>query len=448
MENKVSKLNSKSRNKNLKKNIIFSFGLKFLSFIFNFLLVPITINYLNSDEYGIWITLLSILSWMSFADIGLGNGLRNKLTESLSNKKFKDAKEYIATTYASLAVIVLALYIIMLIIIPHLNWQSIFNSKVISNSQLNVLVIIVFSCFLFNFVLSLYNQLYYAVQKAAVTGIGQFMLNLISLVNLIVLTKFTKGNIIYVSISYGISMIIPSIFLTYLFFYAYKSLRPKIKYIKIDKIKSIMSLGIKFFIVQIAAVVYFCTNNFIIIQICGPKEVSVYDTTYKLFNGIITVFGLLLAPLWSAFTEAYCKKDFSWIKKVIKRLNRLLIPISIVLLLICIFSKLIFKIWIGNKLTIPQNLVIADAIYCLIYVWTNIYTYFLNGVNKLNLQIYISIFICIVNIPLCMYFGKTLKLNSFGIEIAQIITEIPSAIMMPWQVYKIISGDKNDKQNN
>lgn len=438
MENAVSKLNSKTRSKNLRKNVIFSFLLKFLSYLFSFILVTVSINYLNSEQYGIWITLLSILSWVSFTDIGLGNGLRNKLTEALSKRNYKDAKEYISTTYAALSVIVLVLYIIVLLIVPHLNWQSIFNSKAVSNKQLITLVLIVFTFFLFNFVLSLYNQLYYAVQKSAITGIGQFALNLFSLINLLLLTKFTKPNIVYVSISYGISMVIPSIFLTYLFFYAYKGLRPKFKYIKLNKIKSLMSLGIKFFIIQIAVVVYFSTNNFIIAQICGPKEVSVYDTTYKIFNGIMTVFTLLLAPLWSAFTEAYIKKDFKWIKNVMKKLNLLLFPISLLLVFVCIFYKLIFHIWIGNKLIIPMNLVIADAIYCIIYIWSNIYTYFLNGINVLNLQMYISIFICIINIPLCIYFGKVLKLNSFGIEIAQIITALPSAILMPIQACKII----------
>lgn len=440
MENAVSKLNSKTRSKNLRKNVILSFLLKFLSYLFSFMVVSVSINYLNSEQYGIWITLLSILSWVSFTDIGLGNGLRNKLTEALSKRNYKDAKEYISTTYAALSVIILILYIVVLIVVPHLNWQFIFNSKTVSNKQLITLVLIVFTFFLFNFVLSLYNQLYYAVQKSAVTGVGQFVLNLFSLINLLLLTKFTKPNIVYVSIGYGISMVIPSILLTYLFFYAYKGLRPKFKYIKLNKIKSLMSLGIKFFIIQIAAVVYFSTNNFIIIQICGPKEVSVYDTTYKIFNGIMTVFILLLTPLWSAFTEAYIKKDFKWIKNVMKKLNLLLFPISLLLVFVCIFYKLIFYIWIGNKLVIPMNLVIADAVYCIIYIWSNIYTYFLNGINVLNLQMYISIFICIVNIPLCIYFGKVLKLNSFGIQIAQIITAFPSAIIVTIKVNKIINN--------
>lgn len=437
MSNAISKTNSKSRSKNLKKNIILSFALKGFSFIFSFLLVSITIGYLNSEQYGIWITLLSILSWISFADIGLGNGLRNKLTEALSENRIKDAREYITTTYVMLSAIVILLYVVSLIVIPMINWQGVFNSKALPNDQLIRLVIIVITFFLFNFVLSLYNQLYYAVQKAAVTGIGQFIFNFLSVIGVLILKKFAAPNIVYVSLSYSFSMIVPSLFLTYIFFYAYRKLRPKVKYFKVDKVKDILSLGSKFFIVQIAAVVYFSTNNFIIIQVCGPKDVSVYDTAYKLFNGINTLFILLLTPFWSAFTEAYVKKDFKWIRGIIKKLNLLLIPIGILLIIISIFYKPIFNIWIGNKLIIPRELIIADAIYCIIYVFSNIYTYLLNGINVLNVQMYISIFICIINIPMCIYFAKNLDMGVVGIQIAQIITAIPSAVLMPMKAYKV-----------
>lgn len=68
----------------LKKNIAGSFFIKGWNCIVQLLLVPLTLNCLNQYEYGIWLTINSILIWIDQFDIGLGNGLRNKLAESIA----------------------------------------------------------------------------------------------------------------------------------------------------------------------------------------------------------------------------------------------------------------------------------------------------------------------------------------------------------------------------
>lgn len=428
-----------NRNNNLKKNIAMSFIFKLFSLGLSFFTVSLLIRYLNTNEYGVWLTLLSILSWVSFSDIGLGNGLRNRLTVAYSQKNYKDAREYVATTYAVIVIIVVCLYIILLIILPQLNLQGIFNTNKISNIKLMLVSFLALSFFLSNFVLSLYNQLYYAVQRASVTGLGQVLINLFYLLLLAFLTLFSKNNILFVSVCYGISLLTPSILLTILFFKKYKQLRPGFHDIKLQKIKDLMNLGIKFFIIQIAAVIYFGTNNIIITQINGPAQVGVYDTAFKLFNTVSTAFVLLLTPLWSAFTEAYAKNDFQWIREVIKKLNYLLIPLALGLVLMIVCSNFIFKLWIGNRLMIPSSLVILNAIYVFVYAWSNIYVYLMNGLNKLNLQLVFSIFTCFINIPLCFYFGKTLNLGVSGIMIAQILTALPGAIIFPACSIRFIS---------
>ena len=67
-----------------KRHIIYSFGIQGLSILIGLLYVPLLLNYLTQEKYGIWLTLTSILGWFSYFDIGLGNGLRNKLAESIA----------------------------------------------------------------------------------------------------------------------------------------------------------------------------------------------------------------------------------------------------------------------------------------------------------------------------------------------------------------------------
>jgi len=430
----------KSRDSNIKFNIVFSFILKFIGLGLSFFLIPLTIGYLDNEQYGIWMTLLSIISWVAFSDIGLGNGLRNKLTESLSNNELENSREYISTAYAAMVIIVVILLLILMLIVPFLNWQSIFNTKSIPNTKLINLVVVVLVFFLGNFILSLYNQLYYAKQQAAITGVGQLLINVISIVGVLILKKISNGNIVYLGFSYGISMILPSIFLTYLFFKNNKELKPAFKYVKISRFKDIIGLGVKFFIIQIAAVVYFGTNNIIIAQVSGLSEVTNYNIVFKFFSIVTIGHSLLVTPLWSAYTQAYAKGDIRWIRNTLKKMSLLLIPIAFGLVFMSIFSNSIFKIWLGNNnVEIDNLLVITMAISTFITVWSNVYVYLLNGVNEIDLQMYNSIIVGIINIPLCIYFSKNLGMGSAGVMLGQICTMTPFTIIITIKAYAVIN---------
>lgn len=92
-----------SRNKMLFLNILFSGFLKIVGLLTSLVIVPITINYLNNEVYGIWMTITSILYWITTFDIGLGNGMRNYLAEALATNDTKLGKKYISTTMLLLA---------------------------------------------------------------------------------------------------------------------------------------------------------------------------------------------------------------------------------------------------------------------------------------------------------------------------------------------------------
>ena len=66
-----------------KKNILASFLIKGGNIAISLILVPLTIHYVNPTQYGIWLTLSSIIGWFAFFDIGFGNGLRNKFAEEI-----------------------------------------------------------------------------------------------------------------------------------------------------------------------------------------------------------------------------------------------------------------------------------------------------------------------------------------------------------------------------
>ncbi len=163
-------LTGHSRSIRAKKNIFASFGLKGISILISFLLVPLVLNYIDITKYGIWLTLSSIIGWFGFFDIGLGNGLRNKFAEAIAKDQKELARIYVSTTYAILFIIIGIVYFLFLIINPLLNWTKILNTPVEMGNELSKLIIIVFTFFCIKFILKLIGIVIVADQKPAINN--------------------------------------------------------------------------------------------------------------------------------------------------------------------------------------------------------------------------------------------------------------------------------------
>ncbi len=427
-----------NRNRNIKKNIANGFLYKFSGYGLSYLVVPLTLTYLNSEKYGIWLIVLSMLTWINLMDIGFGNGLRNKLTESLSRNDLQAANEYVSTAYALISAISVAIFLVFTSFAFLLDWTKIFNVEIITNSELVITMYIIVSFFLLNFILSLSNQLYYAVQKSALAGVSTLLLNAAFLIFVIILRVFSYGNLIYLAVAYGISMTVSGGIMTFHFFRRYRGLRPAVKYVKKKRITEIYQLAGKFFVIQIASVIIFSTDNIIITQLFGPSEVTSYNIVKKLFNTVIIIQTMMLTPLWSAYTEAYSKSDFRWISSTLKKTNMLLALIYFAVLVLVFSSKLIIGIWVGDSIQISNMLIYVTAIFVLIYTWNGNYSYLLNGLGKIQVSFIAAIIGAVINIPLSILFAKHFNMGVSGVMLGTVFSLTPFAVSGPIATIKIL----------
>jgi hypothetical protein len=116
-----------NRSVKAKKNILYSFVFKAIDAVVYFLVVPVTLGYLDKYSYGIWLTLNSILLWINTFDAGLGNGMRNCLTVSLASDDNEKSRIYISTTYFLMSIIAIAVYTLFVVVSGYIDWYDLFN---------------------------------------------------------------------------------------------------------------------------------------------------------------------------------------------------------------------------------------------------------------------------------------------------------------------------------
>lgn len=420
-----------------RKNIAASFLLRLISMSATFILVPITINYIDPTQYGIWLTLSSIVSWMGFFDIGLGNGLRNKLTEAVAFGHKNKARVYVSTTYILLASLSVILFLLFLVINHFLDWRVILNTIMFKDQELNRLVLVIMLMFSIQFTLQNINTVLTAnhdiATVSAIGVIGQISM----LFSVYLLTIYTHGSLLkLIFIFMGIPIVIQLFFSIWFYSTKYKAIAPSFKYINFRYGKDLFKVGGVFFLIQMGALILFQTDNIVIIQIFGPEEVTTFNIAYKLFSTVTIGFGIIMAPLWSAFTDAYAKNDYTWMLQIITKIRKYWLYLSMLTFIIVIISPFIYRFWVP-RINIPFTLSLSMGIYTISYMWVMLHCFFLNGVGKLYLQLYSYIIIIIVNIPSAILLSKIIGIS--GVPVSNIIVLIGMGYLVFVQTNKILN---------
>jgi len=422
-----------------KKNISAAFICKGLSLLISFLIVPITLSYVGKTEYGIWMIISSIIHWFSYFDIGLGNGLRNKFAEAIANDNKELARIYVSSAFALIAIISILLFTGFFIASQFISWNTVLNTFVISNTELKNIIIMVFFFFCVEFTLKVFTSALQGLQKYALADIIAVASQAAGLVAIFVLVHTTNGSLFNLCLVYGGKTAVVMLIASFILFKTtLKDYKPSLKNIHLKKALPLISLGWKFFLYQLVYMVVTQSSVILIAQFYGPEDVTVYNLANRYMTIPFLLFMMVIRPFITAFTEAYTRNEFAWIKKTINNLNRMCIFVIIISGLLIVFSKLFFKIWVGDQATVPLYLIIFYAFFVISGVYHSVYALFLNGIGKIYLQFVLLLFQAILMIPLSIL-AYNMGFQLASILVVQILAQTISIFLLHTQYKKIIN---------
>ena len=242
-----------------------------------------------------------------------------------------------------------------------------------------------------------------------------------------------KGALVLMGFVLSIVPVVILLFATFfLFRKRYNYLKPSIKDIRWGHSSSIMNLGVKFFIIQIASIILFTTSNVIITQFLGAEQVSIYNIAFKYFQVPVMLYGIIMTPIWSAVTDAYVRKDFDWLKNSLSRLNRISVLFLFGVFIMLVTSPYIYLLWVGDKVTVPFTVSATMALYASINVILSPYSQYINGIGKLFLSTRYVLLSIIIYLPISIILIK----SSLGLAGVMLATCLVNSIGIPIQIYQ------------
>lgn len=397
-------------NKVLIGNITGSFIVKGLSILISYLTIPAYMSFFhNQSILGVWFVLLGLLTWIINFDLGIGNGLRNKVALFLKKKDYENAKILVSSSYMILFLLSCFIGFFGYLLIDLLDLNSVLNisNSIIPAYVLKQAVMYVYLGIVCYFVLKLISSILLSIEKVAIVNFLQLITSILNLLFLYIINNNSSVDaFLLLSKFYIFSLNIPYLIATVICFTfsRLKYIRPSIRLFDKSLAANVFYLGGQFFLIQLILLIINTTNEFLVTNIFGPKFVVEYQIYYKLFYLIVTLFSLITNPIWSNVTVAFNDKNFHRIKKIREKLFRIsTIAILGVIVIIILFDPMT-KIWLGSS-SITYNLIygIIFGVYSVLMIFVLSETSIANGISRLRAQLFGLGIGALVKIPITYF---------------------------------------------
>jgi O-antigen/teichoic acid export membrane protein len=413
-----------------------SYIAKGLTLLMGFVSVPLTVHYLGAERYGVWLTISSLLLWVALTDFGLaGYALVNVLSEAVGNDDRESARHYAASAFWALVTIALIIGMVFIAAFHFIPWRAVFRvSDATSTQELESTCALVLTLFVINLPLSLLRSLYNAHQDGYLANIWGIAYSVVSLLGLIVVTRFHGGLPQLVVALSGIPALVLLANAYHAFVRRYPWLAPAPSAVRWSCIRRLLKLGGKYMIMQVASLGIYQSQAMIITQMLGPSQVVIFAVTYKVVTLPMDLAYMGTVPFISAFGEAKARHDWNWIKGAFKNATfasvALGMPLAAALALV---AKPLILIWAGPAAVPDPQLVLWLFIYTAVGVCLMMAGQLLCGIERLN-PLTLSVVLCSIGcVVLGVLFAPWWGLSgvAFAMAISKIVT------FWPIQVYEV-----------
>jgi O-antigen/teichoic acid export membrane protein len=397
--------------KNLRNNIVAAILIKAISLLVNLALIPLGIRFLSPETYGVWVVVLSILTWLSFMDMGIGNSIRNKLTIALSNKHKNNVAEIISTSYVSISVFSILALVVLSVLIQAVSWQSLLNIYSVSETDLKRSLLLAFWLFGLQVILKNVIYIFHSLQLSFLNNLSLLLSSLLNYALLYIYTfKSNHASLeAFIALSIGSQITIYLAMNLWLFSTKLKHFRPRLKFVSRSAFDGMKNQGYSFFVIQIFTLLLFQGNSLLISHFYGGESVTEYNASNKVFGTVVLGFTIVLNPVWNSYTHALAKLDYTWIHNIHKKLLKSWLLASLGILVILSLSSWLFQEWLGSLISVSNSLNVANALYSIIYILCSIFTYLVNASGKITLQMILYIAGGLLFLPIAIALTHTVK---------------------------------------
>ena len=385
--------------------------------------VPLTYSYIGPERYGLWMVLISIIAAMGFADLGIGNGLMNAVSEAYGKDDRALVREYVTSAFVMMLAIAAFLAAIGAAGYPFVPWMRLFNvtSEAVA-AEGSKAFLVLFSWFVLSIPLGVITRAQAGLQQGYFPQIVGAFGSIVSLCSLLfVIALHGTLALLVLASTFGAAAAVA--LNGWLLFREHRWLVPSWRAYRGDSASKILKLGLLFFVLQCAFALSYTSDNIVIAQILGAAAVAAYAVPQKLFSVVSLGIGMATGPLWPAYGEAIARGDVAWVRRAFRGSLWLALAITVPLCtILALAGPWILRVFFGRSLHAPMLLLAVLAVWGVVSAVSVVTSFLLNGAGVLKAQAITAVFASLINISLSIFLTR--RLGAMGVCLGSIITQL------------------------
>lgn len=363
--------------------------------------LPLVVRFLGPERYGVWATVTTTAVWINLLDLGVANTLTNHISESYARGDKNAAARWFTNALLLTTGAALIAALAGVAVFSRVNWVALFNvSSAVSRREVEAtvgvavgLVLLGIPCNLAGKLLAGYQELHrynYAMCAGALASLAGLAIGVALRVSMPALFVMSLGCMTYASAAALLMVIRRKAWLI-----------PRASLVSLDCIKELLNSGSSFLLIQIAAIVVFSSDNLVVSHYLGAAEVTPYSVTWRLAACAALLQSLLFPALWPAYSEAYAKGEYQWIRRTFSLSLRTIMALnSICALAMVVLGRSAIRVWAGASAVPTQSLIWAMAAWIVLGGFMTMESCLLAALNRTRAQAVLSIVAAVANIAL------------------------------------------------
>ncbi len=398
--------------------------------------VPLTLKYLGNERFGLWMTISSVLAMATFADFGVGNGVLNAVAKAFGRDDMEGVRKAISSGFAILNSIAVLLLLSFFAIYRFINWGNFF--RVVSpqaRSEAGPALAVFAICFALNISMDVVQRVQLGLQQGYRYGLWQVCGSIMGFIGVLTgIWLHVSLPILVIAIA-GAPIFAITLNAIHFFGFVRPDLLPTRKFVTSNVISEIAKLGGLFFVLQVAVAISFSADNFIIARTLGAINVPEYSIPQRMFALITMMSGMLVAPLWPAYSEAITRGHIAWVRHTLGRsLLIVLVLTSTASITLLLMTHRLIHWWVGSSIHPPILLLAGLAIWTVTACCGDALAMFLNGGELMQFQVVIATIFGIVCVIAKVFLVR--RLGIIGVPWATFISysfliALPCAVYVP-----------------
>jgi O-antigen/teichoic acid export membrane protein len=420
----ISLARSRDRYRRAAFTTLTAFGARAVGLVTMLVSVPIVLRHVGAEQFGLWVAITSLMTALSFTDLGLGNGLINAIAESNGRDDRPAARAYVSNALALLLCVAILAAVVFIALGQAVRWGNVFNvSTPRAADQASTAIEVLFACLLIGLPLGLVQRIQLGYQEAFWSNLWVASGSVLSLGAIVVVVHLHAGLTWLVAATVG-TPLVPSFLNGLILFGRQRSwLRPRITDLRAAICNRLLKIGLAFFVLQLSAAFAYQSDALIVSRVLGAAEVPQFAVPMRAFLVLQVGLALVFSPLWPAYSESITRGDVAWAERTLRRSLVLCVgigvPASIVLALL---STRLIRLWVGDSVHPSTLLLVGLAAWAVVASFSSGLAMFLNGANLVGVQAVLAGVMAVANVVLSVVLTRAIGVSGviYGSLIAQI----------------------------